>query len=103
MRGFIEVAIKSNENLYYYPKPNAYTDVDDFALFSLKQKITSGNLKVESLCQKGLLPVQLRNKMHRLLRESTDAHLEIVLKHHFVESRKLFNLSYDWKAYPVSK
>ncbi len=27
---FIHTALKEQDNLYYYPKPNHYTEVDDF-------------------------------------------------------------------------
>ncbi|MDE5602731.1 MAG: radical SAM protein, partial [Helicobacter sp.] len=95
--------IKSDSNLYYYPKPNEFVDIDEFAFFSLKKDMTLENYFVESLYRKGLMSVELRNKIHPLLRQSLDIEEKVYKKLLFKESRKLFNLSYSFLPYEVSK
>lgn len=100
---FFEQAIKEEANLYYYPKPNHYTEVDDFALFSLKQNLTPENFKIESLYRQGHIRRDLRGKLHTLLRKDKGIDEKIINKKFFYESRKLFNLSYQWKELEVSQ
>ena len=102
-KDFFKTALNSKENLYYYPKPNAYTEIDDFALFSLRENITSENLKIESLYRNNLLHRDLRGKLHTLLRKERNIDSKILSKKFFYESRKLFNCSYTWKALEVSQ
>ncbi len=102
-KDFFKTALNSKENLYYYPKPNAYTEIDDFALFSLRENITSENLKIESLYRNNLIHRDLRGKLHTLLRKERNIDSKILSKKFFYESRKLFNCSYTWKALEVSQ
>ena len=102
-KDFFKTALNSKENLYYYPKPNTYTEIDDFALFSLRENITSENLKIESLYRNNLLHRDLRGKLHTLLRKERNIDSKILSKKFFYESRKLFNCSYTWKALEVSQ
>ena len=102
-KDFFKTALNSKENLYYYPKPNVYTEIDDFALFSLRENITSENLKIESLYRNNLLHRDLRGKLHTLLRKERNIDSKILSKKFFYESRKLFNCSYTWKALEVSQ
>ena len=100
---FFDEALKDEENLYYYPKPNHYTEIDDFALFSLKKNLTPENLKIESLYRKGEIRRDLRGKLHTLIRKDKAIDDKIINKKFFYESRKLFNLSYQWKELEVSQ
>ncbi len=100
---FFEQALKEEENLYYYPKPNHYTEIDDFALFSLKKNLTPENLRIESLYRKGEIRRDLRGKLHTLLRKDKAIDEKIINKKFFYESRKLFNLSYQWKEFEISQ
>ena len=100
---FFDEALKDEGNLYYYPKPNHYTEIDDFALFSLKKNLTPENLKIESLYRKGEIRRDLRGKLHTLLRKDKAIDDKIINKKFFYESRKLFNLSYQWKELEVSQ
>jgi len=102
-KDFFKTALNSKENLYYYPKPNVYTEIDDFALFSLRENITSENLKIESLYRNNLIHRDLRGKLHTLLRKERNIDSKILSKKFFYESRKLFNCSYTWKALEVSQ
>ena len=86
---FYQIAKESNTNLYYYPKPNHYMEVDDFALFSLKSNLTPENLKIESLYRKDLIPRDLRGKLHTLLRKDKGIEEKYIQKKFFYESRKL--------------
>ncbi|MCI7765125.1 hypothetical protein [Helicobacter sp.] len=100
---FYRIAKNSEENLYYYPKPNHYMEVDDFAFFMLKNNLTLENLKIESLYQRELLQRDLRGKLHVLLRKDRQIEEKYINKKFFYESRKLFNLSWKWKEYQVSQ
>ncbi|MDE7316478.1 MAG: radical SAM protein [Helicobacter sp.] len=100
---FFDKALKEEENLYYYPKPNHYTEIDDFALFSLKKNLTPENLKIESLYRRGEIRRDLRGKLHTLLRKDKAIDEKIINKKFFYESRKLFNLSYQWKELEISQ
>ncbi|STO99401.1 radical SAM/SPASM domain-containing protein [Helicobacter canadensis] len=100
---FFKTAIKLEENLYYYPKPNHYMEIDDFALFALKNKLTPENLKVESLYRKNLIQRDLRGKLHGILRREKHIEEKYINKKFFYESRKLFNLSWQWQEYRVAK
>ena len=100
---FYQIAKESNTNLYYYPKPNHYMEVDDFALFSLKSNLTPENLKIESLYRKDLIPRDLRGKLHTLLRKDKGIEEKYIQKKFFYESRKLFNLSWQWNEFQVSQ
>ena len=102
-REFYQIAKESNTNLYYYPKPNHYMEVDDFALFSLKSNLTPENLKIESLYRKDLIPRDLRGKLHTLLRKDKGIEEKYIQKKFFYESRKLFNLSWQWNEFQVSQ
>ena len=102
-REFYQIAKESNTNLYYYPKPNHYMEVDDFALFSLKSNLTPENLKIESLYRKDLIPRDLRGKLHTLLRKDKGIEEKYIQKKFFYESRKLFNLSWQWNEFRVSQ
>lgn len=89
-------------NLYYYPKPNQYTEVDDFALFSATTALSAANFKIEQLYRENKLPRDLRGKMHSLLRSDLNLPNKILKKRIFLESRKLFNIAYLWQSYEVS-
>lgn len=100
---FLKTAMESKENLYYYPKPNRYVEVDDFAFFSLVDNITSENLKIESLYRQGKIRRDLRGKLHTLLRKDKKIDEIYINKIFFYESRKLFNCSWKWKEYQVTQ
>ena len=102
-KAFLKTAMESKDNLYYYPKPNHYTEVDDFAFFSLQKNITSENLKIESLYRQGQIRRDLRGQLHTLLRKSKNIEDKFIYKKFFYESRKLFNCSWDWKEYKASQ
>ncbi|MDA3969129.1 radical SAM/SPASM domain-containing protein [Helicobacter ibis] len=100
---FFNDCLKSEDNLYYYPKPNEYVEVDDFAFFCLKKDLTLDNYYIESLYRNNLLDVSLRNKIHPLLRKTLGIDSKVYKKVIFKESRKLFNLSYSFKPYDINK
>lgn len=52
--------------------------------------------------RKGFISKELRNKAHRLLRYDMNIPDSIVRKKIFFESRKLFNLSFDFIPYPIA-
>lgn len=99
---FFVDSISSNLNLYYYPKPNEFVEVDDFAFFSLKTNMTLDNYFIEALYRNGHIDVELRNKIHPLLRKRLGVDEKVYKKVIFKESRKLFNLSYSFSPYLVS-
>ena len=82
-KAFLKTAMESKDNLYYYPKPNHYTEVDDFAFFSLQKNITSENLKIESLYRQGQIRRDLRGQLHTLLRKSKNIEIESIYKKFF--------------------
>ncbi|MDY2584358.1 radical SAM protein [Helicobacter sp.] len=98
---FIEESLKCEGNLYYYPKPNYFLEIDDFALFSLKRNLTIDNYKIEKLYRNNLLDRKLRNRLHKMLRINEKVPQNILEKKFFLESRKLFNLSFSWSLYSV--
>ncbi len=100
---FFMDSLKSDSNLYYYPKPNEYVEVDDFAFFSLKRDLTLDNYEIEALYRKGELSLKLRNKIHPLLREVLGVDKKSIQKKIFKESRKLFNLSYSFMPYMIDE
>lgn len=100
---FFYDSLHSEDNLYYYPKPNEYVEVDDFAFFSLKKDLTLDNYFIECLYRNNQLDVGLRNKIHPLLRDSLGIPARVYKKVLFKESRKLFNLSYSFKPYNIDK
>lgn len=96
-------SLETERNIYYYPKPNEYMEVDNFALFTLVEKITSDNFKVELLYRQNIIFPDLRNKLHRLLRRDLGLQDETINKRIFFESRYLFNLSWEWHIFAVDK
>ena len=102
-KSFYEEAQKNHKNLYYYPKPNRYKEIDDFAFFSLRNCMTPENFKIEMLYRNGLIQRDLRGVLHTLLRREKGIDEKIYKKKFFYESRKLFNISYKWSEYAVSK
>ncbi len=92
---FLAKALEIKENLYYYPKPNIYLQVDSVALFALFNGHTPERLLIEIFYKEQLLPMQYRNSLHKHLAQA----LNFSSKRITLEGRPLSNLSKDWKLF----
>lgn len=94
---FLAKALEIKENLYYYPKPNIYLQVDSVALFALFNGHTPERLLIEIFYKEQLLPMQYRNSLHKHLAQA----LNFSSKRITLEGRPLSNLSKDWKLLKI--
>ena len=101
VNSFFVKAIETQSNLYYFPKPHSYLEIDDFALFSFCIDLTPDNFLIESLYRKNIIQRDFRGRLHKYIRKSLGAKEELINKKFFYESRMLFNISFSWEQLEV--
>lgn len=100
LQEFIEQAkehvSKNLANLYYYPKPHEYYQVDAALLFMVFKEWKLEKLLIEILYRQQKLPLDIRNKTHAYLNEGLFGGKD---KRIHLEGRPLSNLSSSWELF----
>lgn len=87
---------KNLANLYYYPKPHEYYQVDSAMLFMAFKDWKLEKFLIEILYRQGKLPQEIRNETHAYLNENLFAGKD---KRIHLEGRPLSNLSSQWELF----
>lgn len=83
------------KNLYYYPKPNEYFQVDEVGLFCLFNNRNLDKFLIEILYRNKVMPIDVRNQVHCYVGQQ----LGYKNKRIALEGRLLSNLSSEWDLF----
>lgn len=101
IKDFIMYSQNCEGNLYYFPKATNKANINNFALFALKDSIALDVFKISLLQQKGEITIRLKEKLQELLYQSLGKENKI-FKRFYPESKQLFELSPFWQEYRAS-